>query len=78
MPNISSVHGKTIAAYEYLPRTPLRVAIQPRPGPSFSCDAEGRVQMDLLGDRAIANYLYARVVVGREYAIPRVGVVPSH
>lgn len=44
---------------------------------SFPCDAEGRVQLDLLGDRALANYLYARVVVGREYAIPRVNVVPS-
>ena len=44
---------------------------------SFPCDAEGRVQLDLLSDRALANYLYARVVVGREYAIARVSVVPS-
>ena len=41
---------------------------------SFPCDAEGRVQMDTLGVRALANYLYVRVVVGREYAIPQVRI----
>lgn len=45
---------------------------------SFPCDVDGRVQMELLGDHALANYLYARVVVGREYAFPQVSVVPSH
>jgi hypothetical protein len=45
---------------------------------SFPCDAEGHVQLDSLDDRAMANYLYARVVVGREYAIPLVSVVASH
>jgi hypothetical protein len=44
---------------------------------SFPCDAEGHVQLDSLDDRAMANYLYARVV-GREYAIPLVSVVASH
>ena len=44
---------------------------------SFPCDAEGHVQMELLGDHALANYLYARVVVGREYALPMVSVVSS-
>ena len=39
---------------------------------SFPCDAEGHVQMDLLSSNALANYLYARVVVGREYATPLV------
>jgi len=33
--------------------------------------------MELLGDHALANYLYARVVVGREYALPMVSVVSS-
>lgn len=45
---------------------------------SFPCDVEGQVQMELLGDHALANYLYARVVVGREYALPLVSVVQSH
>lgn len=37
---------------------------------SFPCDAEGRVPMDDLSDRARDNYLYARAVVGRDFAFP--------
>jgi hypothetical protein len=37
---------------------------------SFPCDAEGHVTLDSLSDRARDNYLYARAVVGREYAFP--------
>ena len=37
---------------------------------SFPCDAQGHVPMDALSDRARDNYLYARAVVGREYAYP--------
>lgn len=37
---------------------------------SFPCDAEGRVPMDTLTERARSNYLYARVVMGREFAWP--------
>lgn len=39
---------------------------------SFPCDATGRVDLDALGERARDNYLYARAVVGREYATPEV------
>ncbi|KQU80754.1 MULTISPECIES: hypothetical protein [unclassified Rhizobacter] len=39
---------------------------------AFPCDADGHVQMDTLSDRARTNYLYARAVVGREYATPAV------
>ena len=39
---------------------------------AFPCDAAGRVQMDVLSERARRNYLYARAVVGREYAMPAV------
>lgn len=42
---------------------------------SFPCDAQGRVQLDALSDRARDNYLYARAVVGREFAFP--AVLPS-
>jgi hypothetical protein len=35
---------------------------------SFPCDAAGRVDMDTLSDRARNNYLYARAVVGCEFA----------
>jgi len=37
---------------------------------SFPCDAGGHVQLDSLSDRARANYLFARAVVGHEYATP--------
>jgi hypothetical protein len=37
---------------------------------SFPCDSEGHVMLDSLSDRARDNYLYARAVVGREYAFP--------
>jgi hypothetical protein len=45
-------------------------------GLAFPCDAKGRVDMDRLSDRALNNYLYARTVVGREFAMP--AVLPSH
>jgi hypothetical protein len=39
-------------------------------GFSFPCDAQGRVDMDRLSERARRNYLYARAVVGIEFATP--------
>ena len=39
---------------------------------AFPCDAAGRVQLDELSERARNNYLYARAVVGREFAPPEV------
>ena len=39
---------------------------------AFPCDAQGRVDMDALGERARVNYLYARAMVGRETAVPEV------
>ncbi len=41
----------------------------------FPCDAQGHVELDRLSERARQNYLYARAVVGREYATP--SVLPS-
>ena len=37
---------------------------------SFPCDEHGQVAMDALSERARDNYLYARAVIGREYAYP--------
>ena len=37
---------------------------------SFPCDASGCVDLDALSERARANYLYARAMVGRDYARP--------
>ena len=44
----------------------------------FPCDEEGHVAMDALSDRARENYLYARAVIGREYAYPTVRPALSH
>jgi hypothetical protein len=39
---------------------------------AFPCDAQGHVELDALSDRARHNYLFARAVVGREYAYPAI------
>lgn len=39
-------------------------------GLSFPCDERGEVTLDLLSDQARENYLFARAVVGHEYATP--------
>lgn len=39
---------------------------------AFPCDAQGRVHLDGLSERARQNYLFARAVVGREFAYPAV------
>ena len=44
----------------------------------FPCDAKGEVRMDDLSERARHNYLYARAVVGREYAAPAVLRIDLH
>lgn len=41
-------------------------------GLSFPCDAQGRVRLDCLSERARTNYLYARAVIGREFRSPAV------
>jgi hypothetical protein len=41
-------------------------------GLCFPCDEQGRVELDALSDRARDNYLYARAVVGVEFAYPRI------
>ena len=41
-------------------------------GLAFDCDAGGQVDLDRMSERARANYFYARTVIGREFAIPRV------
>lgn len=37
---------------------------------AFPCDAHGGVVLDALSDKARQNYLFARAVVGRDYATP--------
>ena len=45
---------------------------------SFPCDHVGQVPIDRLSERARLNYLYARAVVGREFAVPVVRRSDSH
>ena len=47
-------------------------------GYAFPCDSEGHVDLNSLGDRARASYLYARAVVGRELATPAVQPCTLH
>jgi len=39
---------------------------------AFPCDPKGHVDLDSLSDRAKANYLFARAMVGRDFALPAV------
>ena len=41
-------------------------------GFAFPCDGQGHVDLDTLSERARTNYFYARAMVGRENALPRV------
>jgi hypothetical protein len=43
---------------------------RPGRGVAFPCDAAGRVNMDELSERSRRNYLFARAMVGREFASP--------
>ncbi len=45
---------------------------------AFPCDAGGLVHLDALSDTARNNYLYARAVVGREFAAPAVQLADMH
>jgi len=37
---------------------------------AFPCDSRGEVDLDAMGERARNNYLFARGMIGREYAMP--------
>jgi hypothetical protein len=41
-------------------------------GFAFPCNDKGQVTLDALSERSLANYLYARAVVGRELDLPQV------
>ena len=44
----------------------------------FPCDAAGHVPLDMLSERALLNYLFARASVGREYGYPGVSLNEPH
>jgi hypothetical protein len=37
---------------------------------AFPCDAAGRVDLDALDERSRNQYLFARALMGRDYAFP--------
>lgn len=47
-------------------------------GYAFPCDATGHVDLDAMSERARLNYLYARTVIGREFATPAVRHTDLH
>jgi hypothetical protein len=57
-----------------VPGFELRFESLARPGHAltFPCNERGLVELDALSEPAMRNYLYARIVVGREYARPAV------
>jgi hypothetical protein len=58
--------------------TPTAYEIQYQPltdqqGPMrFPCDGQGHVDLDGLSPQAAENYLFARAMVGRDFALPEV------
>ncbi len=47
-------------------------------GYAFPCDANGDVDLDAMSEQARLNYLYARTVIGREFALPAVRHLGLH
>jgi hypothetical protein len=45
---------------------------------AFPCDPEGHVDLDAVSERARDNYLFARAMIGREYAWPEVRATAWH
>lgn len=45
---------------------------------SFPCDRQGRVELDAMTDYVRNNYLYARALVGMDFARPTVHPVERH
>jgi hypothetical protein len=39
---------------------------------AFPCDATGHVDLDALSERGRSNYLFAKAMVGRDFATPSV------
>ena len=56
-------------------RSSVRVLEAIRPASqdfAFCCDDRGNVELDALGDKARLDYLFARALVGRNFARPAI------
>ncbi len=47
-------------------------------GLAFPCDELGEVDIDRLPNRARNNYLFARTLIGREFAMPTLQAIAQH
>jgi hypothetical protein len=47
-------------------------------GFAFPCDAQGRVDLDRMSERARTNYFFARSVIGRDLSAPAVRQTDLH
>ena len=45
---------------------------------AFPCDADGRVDLDTLSERARFNYFCARTLIGRDFALPALRARVTH
>jgi hypothetical protein len=63
-----SFSGRTRGSFELR----FRSLFQEGRALAFTCDADGRIDLDCLSDRARQHYLYARALVGRDFAQPEV------
>jgi hypothetical protein len=61
-PRVSHGYGRYLLRFESL--------FHSGRGLSFPCDERGQVTLDQLSEQARENYLFARAVVGHEYATP--------
>jgi hypothetical protein len=71
---MSQTLAKSVEAYE------IRFPSLYREGHAlaFPCDRHGHVDLDALSERAKGNYLFARAMVGREFATPCVQLSDLH
>lgn len=66
------IHGHCAPANAGVYELRFESLFRPGRGLAFPCDERGCVELDTLSERARCNYLYARAVVGREFATPAV------
>jgi hypothetical protein len=67
---MTSIMTRVEGSAQYLIR--FRSLFNEGRGLAFPCDATGRVDLDVLSENGRDNYLFARAMVGREFATPRV------
>lgn len=69
--NTTATHVNQMASYELR----FQSLFNEGRGLAFPCDDLGAVDIDRLPDRARNSYLFARTLVGRDFAAPKVRAV---